>query len=312
MGAEHLSQIACVVLADLPCDSACFLHRLQDNALKEYPPNIVLIEPLANMTAIEDFLWQRVNRGSTLEALRARAAAEVSAAASKPAEGAAAAGAALAAATAAAGGSAPAAAAAPAPVNGATTTRRRSSSGGGAKESAAPAAAAAHGQQLPAAASKAQPIPDADASGGRMTRAQAARARAEAQARAEEAANQRRARRAAARSAAAVGSDGMLDERDGSEEDLLMRDHTSSDHEDEQMHDDGDDMDEDHDMDGAGGFIECSMCLCAVAASTGRMPSSVPAACPGCNSSSQYCITPVILLFHPLNCHSRSARAYIG
>jgi E3 ubiquitin-protein ligase TRIP12 len=214
----------------------CLDVILQEHTLKEYPANIVLIEPLANMTAIEDFLWQRVNRGSTFEALRVRAAAEPAAGGSRAAEPAAAANTpAAAAAPSGAAAAAPGAAAAPAAAG--TTTRRRSSSGGGSSKDGSAAAR-----------SKAQPIPEADGS-GRMTRAQAARARAEAQARAEEAVNQRRAQRAGGRSAggtaaAAGSSDGMSDEHEGpSEEDLLM----PSDHDDEHMHDDG--MDEDHDMD---------------------------------------------------------------
>ncbi|KAF6266557.1 hypothetical protein COO60DRAFT_1697133 [Scenedesmus sp. NREL 46B-D3] len=219
----------------------------EEHALKEYPANIVLIEPLANMTAIEDFLWQRVNRGSTLEALRVRAAADPAAGGSRAAEPAAVNSAPAAAAAAAPSG--PAAAAAPgratAPAAAGAAPRRRSSSGGGSSKDGS----AGRGQRP--AASKAQPIPEADGA-GRMTRAQAARARAQAQARAEAAVSQRRVQRAggcsaggAAGAAAGGGStDGMSDEHEGaSEEDLLM----PSDHDDEHMHDDG--MDEDHDMD---------------------------------------------------------------
>lgn len=184
---------------------------LQDNVLKEYPANIVLIEPLANMTAIEDFLWPRVNRGSTAEALRAKAAEHAAAAGTNGRAADATPDATAPRNTRAPAGSGTAAAAAA----GTSTGRRRSSNGTGS------------GRDMPAsktpAASNAQPIPDAERTGGRMTRAQAARARAEAQARAEAAAQQRQARRGNAGSAGG-SSDPLSEEHDGvSDEDMLMR-----------------------------------------------------------------------------------------
>lgn len=169
--------------------------------LKEYPASIVLIEPLANMSAIEDFLWPRVNRGSTVNALRARAVEGAASRRDAPA---------TAAAATEARGSAGAGDAGNA---GASTTRRRSSSGAGNSRDGSAA--------KPSAASKAQPIPDADGGNGRLTRAQAARARAQAQARAEEAAQLRQARRGAGGS-----SDPLSDEHDVMDDDedgLMLR-----------------------------------------------------------------------------------------
>ncbi|KXZ47851.1 hypothetical protein GPECTOR_32g463 [Gonium pectorale] len=47
-----------------------------DNTLRDYSTNIVLIEPLATMSAIEEFLWPRVYRGSSAVASAAAAAAQ--------------------------------------------------------------------------------------------------------------------------------------------------------------------------------------------------------------------------------------------
>ena len=46
-----------------------------EQALRDYSGNVVLIEPLATMAAVEDFLWPRVYRSSAVAAA-AEAAAE--------------------------------------------------------------------------------------------------------------------------------------------------------------------------------------------------------------------------------------------
>ena len=37
-------------------------RNASDRALRDYSSNIVLIEPLATLSAVEDFLWSRVKR----------------------------------------------------------------------------------------------------------------------------------------------------------------------------------------------------------------------------------------------------------
>lgn len=125
-------------------------HPLEKN-LREYPANIVLIEPLASMAAIEDFLWPRVHR------VAGAAAADALPVGGRGSHG-------------RAGGSGSATGTA-APSN----TSNLADGPGGASSPGK------YGQ-----ASKAQPIPEPEASGLRMTRAAALRARAEAQARTEE------------------------------------------------------------------------------------------------------------------------------
>lgn len=126
-----------------------------DKTLKEYSPNIVLIEPLATMAAIEEFLCPRVYKlGAATDTGRPRVTAL------EPA---------------ACGSSVPSAlshpqGSAPMPVKGSASQDAKG------KSSAA---------QRPGTGSRAQPIPD-DNSNRRITRAQAARACVEAQSAAEE------------------------------------------------------------------------------------------------------------------------------
>ncbi|KAG2490174.1 hypothetical protein HYH03_011304 [Edaphochlamys debaryana] len=136
-----------------------------DSSLRDYSSNIVLIEPLATMSAIEDFLYPRVYRAAS-----AGAAAQPAAAQAAPAAAAAENQAAGAAAGASAGAAAAAAAAAAAVAAGG----RKSGAGTGAAAAAAPPA-------------RSHPIPvDDGATNRRVTRAQAAQA-ARAAAEAEEA-----------------------------------------------------------------------------------------------------------------------------
>ncbi len=67
-----------------------------DSTLRDYSGNIVLIEPLATMTAIEEFLWPRVYRGPSGGSSAAAAAAAAAQAAAAAAQAAAAAAAAAA------------------------------------------------------------------------------------------------------------------------------------------------------------------------------------------------------------------------
>jgi hypothetical protein len=137
----------------------------EGSGLKDYSPNMVLIEPLASMSQIEDFLWPRVMGGG---ASAATAAAAGGAGADDPRSRQAAA---AAAATAAAAGRPEAS------VN-AAAARASAAAAAAATEAAAAAAAAAAGGSRPGsggggrrgrqAASEKQPIPQR-----RLTRAQA-------------------------------------------------------------------------------------------------------------------------------------------
>mmetsp|Transcript_11522 Transcript_11522/g.28178 ORF Transcript_11522/g.28178 Transcript_11522/m.28178 type:complete len:2013 (-) Transcript_11522:941-6979(-) len=182
-----------------------------ERQLRDYSTNVVLIEPLASMTAIEDFLWPRVHRPGGMGSPPAAAAAPSEPAAAAP--------------TAAQPGadrgrasqpspSQRAAAPASAPAASGSGGRRRS---GGAAAAAGPAAGAA-GAAAPAGAarqaSQAQPIPE-DGANRRMTRAQAARARAEAQARAEQ-------RRSMDEDDEEEGHAMLEDEEDEDDDELLM------------------------------------------------------------------------------------------
>lgn len=139
-------------------------HSAERN-LEEYSSNIVMIEPLATMSAIEDFLYPRVLRS-----------------ASSQEQGAAAAAAAAAAAVAAAGKKAEAAAAAaaeaaePPKAHGSKATTDITKAQDGNAAGAAGASGRAGGS-CPAAASKAQMIPEP--SHRRVTRSQAARSEAD-------------------------------------------------------------------------------------------------------------------------------------
>eukprot|EP00887_Chlorella_sp_A99_P008099 scaffold12.g8099.t1 len=191
-----------------------------EGALRDYSANQVLIEPLASMSQIEDFLWPRVNTGSSAAAtpaaaaagddLRSREARRASGrAASGPPEASVNAGAALAATGAAPGGGLP---------------------GGGARRGAAPP-------------SQNRPIPSR-----RLTRAQA-RAAAEAEIAGqgmEDAAAVAAEMEAAAAHARAPAGAGEGDATSEEAEELLM-----DSRQEEEEHDEGD---EDEDMEE--GYVE--------------------------------------------------------
>lgn len=58
----------CTRFADLVALTQLFKLRLaraeHEKQLKDYSHNVVLIEPLASMTAVEDFLWSKIYRAS--------------------------------------------------------------------------------------------------------------------------------------------------------------------------------------------------------------------------------------------------------
>lgn len=223
---KHWPQAMVADCCAVACGVTSVLLSLQEAVIKEYPPNIVLIEPLATMNAIEDFLWPRVSRGVPTEAIRSRSFTPANAGAGASHEH-----------TAVADASRAAAAS---QENAHATTAEP---GGVAYARNGVAASSGRGE-APPPASRAQLIPD-DSSNRRLTRAAAARARAEAQARAEEAVEERRAAAVAGGSAGGGGGSAPMSEDsegDLDDEDMMMHDHMDT----EDHGEDHDDDDEEH------------------------------------------------------------------
>jgi hypothetical protein len=170
--------------------------HVQEKGLREYSSHYVLIEPLASLSAVEDFLWSKVSRGMSVPELEKLNAAEAGGAAGATAACTSAAAAAGAAQPGSASGQASGAAAAAAAKPAATATApvptgRQARSG-------------SREQPIPES-SAAQPIPEEPA-GRRMTRAAAARAMAQARTHAHDAGD--------ADAGAPASGDGMSEEPD--------------------------------------------------------------------------------------------------
>ncbi|GIL61901.1 hypothetical protein Vafri_16276, partial [Volvox africanus] len=143
-----------------------------DNSLRDYSSNIVLIEPLATMMAIEEFLYPRVYRGSSAAAQQQQGSA------SAPGGGGNA-NTTAAAAAAATGGAGDGAGSKGSGTGAATGRTSAATTGGG--NGGGTAAAAAAAAPLPGSRSHPIPMDDGGASNRRVTRSQAARERAEAE-----------------------------------------------------------------------------------------------------------------------------------